>query len=183
MESTLHLRYGSLPSLPLRISSPLSAARIPNKPNFTPNHLSLPLTNSPYPRPLKHALSPIVCAINRSPTPPSMNDDGDNKIARGTVGASLVLACVLGIIGCGCKMNNAKAHASTLRNQPKKPVQVVQSPMFYPKGAKAALESLLNTTVYLSSRLGDTSKFKKWTSAKRPSASDVESIKVSFSSP
>jgi hypothetical protein len=109
-----------------------------------------------------------------------MNDDDDNKIARGTVGASLVLACVLGIIGCGCKMSNAKAHASTLKNQPKKPVQ---SPMFYPKGAKPALESLLNTTVYLSSRLGETRKFKKWTSAKRPSASDVESIKVSFSSP
>ena len=83
-----------LASLPIRISSPLSATRLTN-PNFSSNHSSLSLPNSSYQRQLRHAFSPVVCAANRFPTP-STNDEGDSKIVRGTVGASLGLACVVG---------------------------------------------------------------------------------------
>ena len=106
MESTLFLRNAPLPSVPLqRISSPvnLSAARV-TVPNFSLNHLTLSLVNNSLPRPLRHDFSPIVCAVNKFSTH-STNDEGDNKIVRGSVGASLVMACVLGIISCGCWMS------------------------------------------------------------------------------
>ena len=106
MESTLFLRNAPLPSVPLqRISSPvnLSAARV-TVPNFSLNHLTLLLVNNSLPRPLRHDFSPIVCALNKF-SKHSTNDEGDNKIVRGSVGASLVMACVLGIISCGCWMS------------------------------------------------------------------------------
>ncbi|XP_030972456.1 uncharacterized protein LOC115992404 isoform X2 [Quercus lobata] len=106
MESTLLLRNAPLPSVPLqRISSPvnLSAARV-TVPNFGLNHSTLSLVNNSYPRPLRHDFSPIDCAVNNFSTH-STNDEGDNKIVRGSVGASLVMACVLGIISCGCWMS------------------------------------------------------------------------------
>ena len=106
MESTLFLRNAPLPSVPLqRISSPvnLSAARV-TVPNFSLNHLTLSLVNNSLPRPLRHDFSPIVCALNKF-SKHSTNDEGDNKIVRGSVGASLVMACVLGIISCGCWMS------------------------------------------------------------------------------
>ena len=106
MESTLLLRNAPLPSVPLqRISSPvnLSAARV-TVPNFGLNHSTLSLVNNSYPRPLRHDFSPIVCAVNNFSIH-STNDEGDNKIVRGSVGASLVMACVLGIISCGCWMS------------------------------------------------------------------------------
>lgn len=106
MESTLLLRNAPLPSVPLqRISSPvnLSAARV-TVPNFSLNHLTLSLANNSLPRQLRHDFSPIVCAVNKFSTH-STNDEGDNKIVRGSAGASLVMACVLGIISCGCWMS------------------------------------------------------------------------------
>ncbi|XP_050287702.1 uncharacterized protein LOC126726485 [Quercus robur] len=106
MESTFLLRNAPLPSVPLQlISSPvnLSVARV-TVPNFGLNHLTLSLANNSYPRPLRHDFSPIVRAVNNFSTH-SANDEGDNKIVRGSVGASLVMACVLGIISCGCWMS------------------------------------------------------------------------------
>ncbi|KAL4627557.1 hypothetical protein ACB092_05G174000 [Castanea dentata] len=106
MESTLFLRNAPLPRVPLqRISSPvnLSAARV-TMPNFGLNHLTLLLANNSYPRPLRHDFSPIVCAVKKFSTH-STNDEDDNKIVRGSIGASLVMACVLGIVSCGCWMS------------------------------------------------------------------------------
>uniref|UniRef100_A0A7N2LRJ3 Uncharacterized protein n=1 Tax=Quercus lobata TaxID=97700 RepID=A0A7N2LRJ3_QUELO len=77
MESTLFLRSSPLASLPIRISSPLSATRLTN-PNFSSNHSSLSPPNSSYQRPLRHAFSPIVCAVNRFPTP-STNDESKSQ--------------------------------------------------------------------------------------------------------
>nr|POE97572.1 hypothetical protein CFP56_17091 [Quercus suber] len=133
MESTLFLRSSPLASLPIRISSPLSATRLTN-PNFSSNHSSLSLPNSSYQRPLRHAFSPIVCAVNRFPTP-STNDESDSKIVRGTVGASLVLACVVGIISCGCMMS-PKANAIS----PSKP-QALSTPTLMLKPADTVVES------------------------------------------
>ncbi|KAL4627560.1 hypothetical protein ACB092_05G174200 [Castanea dentata] len=177
MESTLFLRYNPLPSMPLRISSPLSATRLTN-PNFSSNYSSLSLPNSSYQRPLRHAFSPVVCAINRFPEP-STNEDagGNNKIVRGAVGVSLVLACVLGVISRGCTMSpKANAIASTLLNQRR--TSSFQKPIFYPAGGKVALQSLFDTTVYVSSRLAEPSKFRPWSTIKRPSAKDVKAIQT-----
>ena len=77
MESTLFLRNGPLPSVPLCISFPLSATRL-TKPNFSSNHSSLSLPNSSYRRPLRHAISPIFCAVNKFPTP-STNDESKSQ--------------------------------------------------------------------------------------------------------
>uniref|UniRef100_A0A7N2LRH0 Uncharacterized protein n=3 Tax=Quercus lobata TaxID=97700 RepID=A0A7N2LRH0_QUELO len=176
MESTLFLRYNPLPSMPLRISSPLSATRLTN-PNFSSNHYSLSLPNSSYQRPLRHAFSPVVCAINRFPEP-STNEEagGDNKIVRGAVGVSLVLACVLGVISRGCTMSpKANAIASTLINQ-RSASSFKKLPIIYPAGGNVALQSLFDTTVYVSSRLAEPSKFRPWSTIKRPSAKDVKAI-------
>ncbi|KAF3969098.1 hypothetical protein ACB098_05G125200 [Castanea mollissima] len=170
MESTLFLRNGPLPSVPLRISSPLSATRL-TKPNFSSNHSSLSLPNSSYRRPLRHAFSPIVCAVNKFPTP-STNDESDSKIVRGTVGVSLVLACVLGIISCRM---SPMANAATLMNQRKSPI--VPSSDFYPAGGGPAMKSFLDTSAYLASRLTESKKTKLFAANKRPSAQDVQTLK------
>nr|XP_023891234.1 uncharacterized protein LOC112003279 [Quercus suber]POE62155.1 hypothetical protein CFP56_73687 [Quercus suber] len=167
MESTLFLRNGPLPSVPLRISSPLSATRL-TKPNFSSNHSSLSLPNSSCRRPLRHAFSPIVCAVNKFPTP----DESDNKIVRGTVRVSLVLACVLGIISC--RMSPI-ANAATLMTQRKSPN--VPSSDFYPAGGRPAMKSFLDTSAYMASRLTESKKTKLFAANKRPSAQDVQALK------
>ena len=182
MESTLFLRYNPLPSMPLCISTPLRATKLTN-PNFSSNHSSLSLPNSSYQRPLRHAFSPVSCAINRFPEP-STNEEagGDNKIVRGAIGVTLVLACVLGVISRGCTMSpKANAIASTILNQ-RRASSFQKLPIIYPAGGKVALQSLFDTTVYVSSRLAEPSKFRPWSTIKRPSAKDVKAIQVSFSS-
>ncbi|KAB1221319.1 hypothetical protein CJ030_MR2G005636 [Morella rubra] len=151
MESTLCLRYGPLPTLPLHIPSLVRSAWV-TKPQFSFSHSSLSLSipdRSSY-RPLGHAFSSVVSAINRFPTP-STNDESDNKIVRGsTVGASLALATVLAMISWRYTMNPKAIAASFETLQRSSSTKEVGSPV-YAKGGKAALKSLLDMTVYLTS--------------------------------
>ncbi|KAG2689012.1 hypothetical protein I3843_09G119100 [Carya illinoinensis] len=142
MESALCLRHGHLPGLTLRIpNSPVNgAARVITMPHFSfiPSSLSLSNTNLCIYRRLGHAFGPIVCAMNRNPTPWRINDESDSKVVRaGTVGASLMLACALGIISCGC-MKSPKAMA--IYNNQKKPEVVCAIHDIYPEGGEAALK-------------------------------------------
>lgn len=174
MESALCLRYGPLPALPLRIPSSVKPTRV------TLSSISLPLTNytnsstSTNRRP-GHGFR-LVCAINGFPKPSTNDDDGDDgkEIAvRGSVGASLALACVIGIISCGCcKMMSPIAVASTMKTQKSSSMML---PGIYPLGGKVALKSLLDMTVYLASSHGKHVTFtipslKSPISNKRPSS-------------
>ena len=105
MDSALCLHYGALhiPSITNRAASiarPYSS--------FRPSSLSLSSKASTY-RPLsRHAFSsPVICALNKPSSTPSPNYDKDNgkKIVRVVGGASVVLACVLGIINCNNKFS------------------------------------------------------------------------------
>jgi hypothetical protein len=204
MESSLCLRYGPLPTLPLRIPSPVKPTWLtkPHK-SFTLSSLPLTNTNNSIYRPPRHGSS-LVCAINGFPKPstndgsweitpqsektpsksvchpsgncPNNRDDG-KKIVRGSVGASLALACVLGIISCGCTMMSPIAIADIVKNQ-KSPSMI----HIYPKGGRVALQSLLDMSVYLSSSQGKHRRSVKsvltsWKS-KRLSFADVETLKV-----
>ncbi|KAF5475140.1 hypothetical protein F2P56_006979 [Juglans regia] len=139
MESALCHRHGHLPGLTLRIPNfPVNgASRVITRPHlsFSPTSLSLSNTNLCIYRRLGHAFSPIVCAMNRNPTP-WRNDESDNKVVRaGTVGAaSLMLACALGIISCSC-MKSPKAMA--ICNNQKKREVVCISRAIYPEGGEA----------------------------------------------
>ena len=88
---------------------------------------------------------------------------------------SLVLACVLGIISC--RMSPI-ANAATLMTQRKSPI--VPSSDFYPAGGKPAMKSFLDTSAFLASRLTESKKTKLFAANKRPSAQDVQALKVSF---
>jgi len=99
---------------------------------------------------------------------------------RGSVGASLALACVLGIISGGSTMMSPIAIA-IVKNQKSQITTTI-----YPKGGRVALKSLLDMNVYLSSSHGKPKRYgsfpTSWKSSKKPSTADVETvIKVYFS--
>jgi hypothetical protein len=203
MESSLCLRYGPLPTLPLRIPSPVKPTWLtkPHK-SFTLSSLPLTNTNNSIYRPAPRHGSSLVCAINGFPKPstndgcweiippskgvrhqsencPNSRDDG-KKIVRGSVGASLALACVLGIISGGSTMMSPIAIA-IVKNQKSQITTTI-----YPKGGRVALKSLLDMNVYLSSSHGKPKRYgsfpTSWKSSKKPSTADVETvIKVYFS--
>jgi hypothetical protein len=175
MESALCLRRGPLSPLPLRIPSPVkpATARV--------TLLSLPLTNTTTSihRPLGHGFSP-VCAINGFPIV-STNDHGDDgkQIVKGTVGASLALACVLGIISCGCKMSPPVAIAAS---KTQKSISMPSMTNIYPGGGKQPLKSLLDMSAYLAASQ-DNQKRSIFSSlkSKRIQPRDIEALKVYFS--
>ncbi|XP_059436463.1 uncharacterized protein LOC132169447 [Corylus avellana] len=174
MESALclRLRHGPLSPLPLRIPSPVKPA------TTTVTLLSLPLTNtktSIIHRPLGHGFGP-VCAINGFPKA-STNDGGDGgkQIVKGSVGASLALACVLGIISCGCKMSPPVAIAASKAQK-----SISMSPMtnIYPGGGRLPLKSLLDMSVYLAASQ-DNQKRSVFSilKTKRIQPKDIEALK------
>jgi hypothetical protein len=178
----LRLRHGRLSPLPLRIPSPIKPATATTRVTLS----SLPLTNtktSIIHRPLGHGFSP-VCAINGFPKA-STNDHGDDdgkQIVRGTVGASLALACVLGIITCGCTMSPPIAMASVNTSQ-----KLMLMPGFshiYPLDGRVALKSLLDTSVYLASKQKKPKYpvLPSWKNEDKPTPKQVAaSFKVHFS--
>ena len=175
MESALCLRRGPLSPLLLRIPSPVkpATARV--------TLLSLPLTNTKTSihRPLGHGFSP-VCAINGFPKV-STNDHGDDgrQIVKGTVGASLALACVLGIISCGCKMSPPLAIAAT---KTQKSISMPPMTNIYPRGGKQPLKSLLDMSAYLAASQDKQKRsFFSNLNSKRIQPSDIEALKVYFS--
>ncbi|KAL6198171.1 hypothetical protein ACLB2K_027963 [Fragaria x ananassa] len=99
MDSALCLHHGAL-----RIPSTTSYAAGLARPysSFRPSSLSLVSKASTYRTLAQHSFtSPLICALN-NPTQPSRNyDKGNGKNIVRVVGcASVVLACVLGVINC-----------------------------------------------------------------------------------
>ncbi|KAL4366272.1 hypothetical protein GQ457_05G027520 [Hibiscus cannabinus] len=126
-----------------------------------------------------HSRGPL--ALDRSNSSmPSENEKGGAKAVRGAVGASLALACTLGIITCGCKMNLKAMAGPKQQVYQKSPSLPRNVPPMPPR--KVALKSLLDVTVDLASKdgrsargAGSGSHFPVWHSA--PSKYQVDQLK------
>ncbi|KAH8511648.1 hypothetical protein H0E87_008993 [Populus deltoides] len=135
--------------LSMLVCIPSTVSIIPRR---TKPHLSLvsssPSLTSCYTRhKLGHLFRPVICASSdRSPTPSRNENNCDNKIVKAAVGASVALACALGIIGGNFRMY-PKAIAGPRELYQKAP-QVEEHPSSL---AKLALESFLDVTSDLAS--------------------------------
>ncbi|KAI5591100.1 hypothetical protein BDE02_04G056100 [Populus trichocarpa] len=135
--------------LSMLVCIPSTVSIIPRR---TKPHLSLvsstPSLTSCYTRhKLGHLIRPVICASSdRSPTPSRNENNCDNKIVKAAVGASVALACALGIIGGNFRMY-PKAIAGPRELYQKAP-QVEEHPSSL---AKLALESFLDVTSDLAS--------------------------------
>ncbi|TYH67316.1 hypothetical protein ES332_D06G180800v1 [Gossypium tomentosum] len=147
MEAALCLAYGPLPSISLRTVPASTRLHF----GFNPSFLLVSsgfITNH---RQCRRFYGPGPLALDRSNSSmASANENGGAKVVRGAVGASLALACALGIIGCGCKMN-FKAIAGPKPVYRKAPSFEHIAP---PAPRKMALKSLLDVTVNLASKEG-----------------------------
>lgn len=147
MEAALCLGYGPLPSISLRTVPDSTRLHF----GFNPYFLSVSsgfMTNH---RQCRRFYSPGPLALDRSNSSmASANENGGAKVVRGAVGASLALACALGIIGCICK-TNFKAIAGPKPVYRKAPSFEHIAP---PAPRKLALKSLLDVTVSLASKEG-----------------------------
>lgn len=170
MHSALCLHYGAL-HIPSATNRAASIARPYS--SFRPSSLSLSSEASTYRTLLRHAFSsPVICALDK-PSTPSPNYDKDNgkKIVRVVGGASVVLACVLGIINCNYNFS-PRAIAASIYD----PTSLVLSK------PKDALDSLLRVNKYLTP-----TKSHSWRSSKpklelpdRPEQAHLEKLKVLF---
>ncbi|KAK6917159.1 hypothetical protein RJ641_017910 [Dillenia turbinata] len=106
MESSLLLRYVHFPTARARVPcamAPTLAAKA--YPDYA--HLASQISRNSI------RFSPITCALNLNGLPmlPSSFSQSDNKIdhknmtSRVSLGASLVLVCVIGIFNCSCRIN------------------------------------------------------------------------------
>ncbi|MBA0811080.1 hypothetical protein Gohar_003013, partial [Gossypium harknessii] len=147
MEAALCLGYGPLPIISLRTVPASTRLHF----GFNPSFLLVSsgfITNH---RQCRRFYGPGPLALDRSNSSmASENENGGAKVVRGAVGASLALACALGIIGCGCKMN-FKAIAGPKPVYRKAPSFEHIAP---PAPRKMALKSLLDVTVSLASKEG-----------------------------
>jgi hypothetical protein len=114
----------------------------------------------------------VICALDK-PSTPSPNYDKDNgkKIVRVVGGASVALACVLGIINCNYNFSPRAIAAS------------IYAPLVLSK-PKAALDSLLgvtkNLTTTRSHHFWSTKTKPKLELPDRPEQAHLEKLKVLF---
>ncbi|KAL3596636.1 hypothetical protein D5086_008273 [Populus alba] len=121
---------------------------------------------------LGHLFRPVICASSdRSPTPSRNQNNGDNKIVKAAVGASVALACALGIIGGNFRMY-PKAIAGPRELYQKAP-QAEERPSSL---AKLALESFLDVTSDLAST-EEESRIETFDPHPNPSIEQVKEIK------
>lgn len=105
MDSALCLRYGPpVPSFPRSFKYPkVSATRVPTDLHLSFNPCPLSVSSrSILGRPRQTFGRHVVYALDRFSKPFKEDNQGDGAsgLVRGTVGASLVLACVVAIMGC-----------------------------------------------------------------------------------
>ncbi|KAL6282634.1 hypothetical protein ACE6H2_013563 [Prunus campanulata] len=175
MDSALCLQYGAL-----CVPSPMRVTRVSRLlPNFNnPSPLSLSSLCSTHRAVSGHAFSPVISALNK-PSTPSANDKDDKKFfVRGIGGASVVLACVLGIMNCNYKFT-PRAIAG-VRDPPYQTSRSsVKQDISYPKSAKDVLQSLLmvnqNVASSKNSILPNLNNLK---SPPEPSMEDCERLKI-----
>lgn len=174
MDSALCLQYGAL-----CVPSPMRVTRVPRLlPNFNnPSPLSLSSLCSTHRAVSGHAFGPVISALNK-PSTPSANDKDDKKlIVRGIGGASVVLACVLGIMNCNYKFT-PRAIAG-VRDPYQTSRSSVKQDILYPKSAKDVLQSLLMVNENVaSSKTSILPNFKNLKSPPEPSIKDCEDLTI-----
>ncbi|RVW57838.1 hypothetical protein CK203_115294 [Vitis vinifera] len=107
--SVLRTRPCPIANIALLIHQPENAARLTKTHlGFLPSSLSFP--KGSVGRTVQHIPSPITCTLDGFSFPTGKNEGGNNN-SRSMVGASLALACALGIISCSGMMHH-KAFAA-----------------------------------------------------------------------
>ncbi|KAK8502296.1 hypothetical protein V6N13_092906 [Hibiscus sabdariffa] len=181
MEAALCLGYGPMLSISHRMpSGMITTLRF----GFNHSFVSVSKGSMTSHRRCHRFCSRGPLALDRSNSSmPSENEKGGAKAVRGAVGASLALACTLGIITCGCKMNfkaMAGPKQQVYQKSPSLPRNVPPMPL-----RKVALKSLLDVTVDLASKDGRSARgvssgshFPGWHSA--PSTYQVDQLKGKY---
>lgn len=183
MDSALCLRHGPpIPSFPLRFKYPkVSATRVPTDLHlsFSPCPLSVS-SHSILGRPRQTFGRLVVCALDRffKPLKEDNQGDGASGFVRGTVGASLVLACVVAIMGC----RGVAAPPKCLAVQCQRRSETGDVNVISVADAKEALKPLFAVYIKLATSAIYTKeqliKFDKV--SKMPSAAEVADLKVFF---
>ncbi|KAH7545150.1 hypothetical protein FEM48_Zijuj01G0063000 [Ziziphus jujuba var. spinosa] len=164
-----------LPFCPLhfRINKSSTTRVLLSKPHFTfdPSPLSSFPNGLGFRRQQRRTYSNVVFAMDRLSKPATKEKKGGNhEIVIGTVGASLVLACAVAMMGCSGKLS-AKACQNSIPTPPGMADSVSTT--------KGALNSLLDTTVKLASpKVQSIRVNKKFDEVTKPSKDDVDNLKM-----
>lgn len=175
MESALCLSFCPCPS-------PANSPRIPSTMSVkhatklrSSRHSSISLSSSSTHHPRRQIVSHVICAHDKSSLPPEdRKRKEENKIVKGTVGASLVLACALGVMSCSSNMNPI-ALAGPKEVYQKAPSMSVFA---HPVGGRHALNSFLDVSLKLASSKPEPFYWPRYTVPPGPSMADVNAIKV-----
>lgn len=173
MESMLCVGSGNPLSILPCMPSTVRIIRRSPKPYFSLVPSSASLTSCYTRHKHGHLFRRAICASSERSPPPSRNESNcSSKIVRAAVGASVALACALGIIGGGFRMN-PRAIAGPREMYQKAP-QMEEHPSSL---AKLALESFLDVTSHLASTSADMSPLETFDPPPNPSAIQVKEIK------
>ncbi|KAB5560748.1 hypothetical protein DKX38_005705 [Salix brachista] len=166
MESMLCVGSGNPLSILACMPSTVRIIRRSPKPYFSLVPSSPSLTSCYTRHKHGHLFRRAICASSERSPPPSRNESScSSKIVKAAVGASVALACALGIIGGGFRMN-PRAIAGPRELYQKAP-QMEEHPSSL---AKLALESFLDVTSHLASTSADTSPLETFDPPPNPSA-------------
>lgn len=119
-----------------------------------------------------HISCPVICALEGSPIP-WKNEKNNNRSARKIAGVSLALACAIGIITAGFKMNPKAIAGPRELFQKSSPTPMVT----HATTGKDALESLLDVPASLASDEVEPPDMK-FRLPINPSMEEVNAIKV-----
>ncbi|KAJ0083145.1 hypothetical protein Patl1_10058 [Pistacia atlantica] len=181
MESTLCLSYFPRPAIPFNLNLSTKSVKLKQTTRLRSSHSCFSLSSglNVTRRPLGHVLNfnAVICELEKSSTPSKKNENGDRKIFKGTVGASLVLACVVGIMSCSSKMNHHKAIAGPKEMYQKAPPT---SALTQPIGGHLALKSFLDVSVELASSSSEAKPFYQpiINVPPGPSMEDINAVKM-----
>ncbi|KAF5752742.1 hypothetical protein HS088_TW01G00659 [Tripterygium wilfordii] len=167
MDYALRATYGHLPTKLLCFPSTLKATQ--HKFNLSHSfHLLYCGSGFTY-VPATKTLSPVIRAVDKSASP-SSDDKRGGKILRGAVGASLVLACAIGVFSCSCNLK-PEAIACPGDTMPSEySTQVL--------GAKSAISSILEVSKNLIT--SNEKPLKNYKLPDKPSTADIRNLKGKY---
>ncbi|KAF3449936.1 hypothetical protein FNV43_RR06015 [Rhamnella rubrinervis] len=163
MDLALCLPYAPLPSVPPRFKYPntSTATRVLTKPHFSFNPCSLSVPNDSILRqPLQTFGRHVVCARFSIPSKGDHHKGNDNVIVRGAVGASLVMTCVVAVMGCRAIAAPSKSLVMHHLVTSAKGVIYPDEKVISPFGAKGALESLFEVSVKIATSANTKEEYK-----------------------
>ncbi|XP_044497427.1 uncharacterized protein LOC123219503 isoform X2 [Mangifera indica] len=182
MESALSLSYFPRPAILFNLNLSTMSVKLKQTTRLRSSHSCFSLSSGLHVtrRSPGHVLNfnAVVSELEKSSTPSKENEKkGDGRKLKGVVGASLVLACVVGIMSCSSKMNQKAAIAGPMEMYQKAPPTSVSIQTI---GGNLALKSFLDVGVELASSSSKEKPFDqpKFNVPPGPSMEDINAIKM-----